>query len=70
MTKKEFHNALRILLNIDKHELVDAGIINRGDDFEWYEFRADPFRWFIKASDPTAEKLWELIQHRQSPRPF
>lgn len=65
MTFPEFHNGLRILLGIDKHELVDAGIIKPHDNNAWGEFRRDPFRWFIRASDSDAYKLWAIIERRQ-----
>ena len=39
-----FHNALRILLNIDGREFP-------GDDADWPSFRDGPHRYFIGASD-------------------
>ena len=64
MTLREFHNGLRLLLNIDKHELVAAGVIEADDDDGWVEFRDDPHIWFICASDVMADKLWALMQTR------
>lgn len=68
MTLRQFHNGLRILLNIDCHELVAAGIIQAGDESAWGEFRNDPFRWMIRAPDPAAEKLWTIIESRNGSR--
>lgn len=65
MTLREFHNALRILMNIDRDDLERAGIIGRADHNAWGTFTRDPFRWFIRADDVTAEKLWRLIERRQ-----
>lgn len=64
MTLSEFHNALRILTSIDMHELEAAKIIGVGDINAWGTFRRDPFRWFVRADDKTAEKLFALIQRR------
>ncbi len=64
MTFAEFHNGLRILLNIDRDELEAAGVIQHGDRRAWGEFRTDPFRWFIRASDERADKLWTLMKER------
>jgi len=64
MTLDEFHNGLRILLNIDMHELEAAGIIRNGDRNAWGTFTRDPYRYFIRADDPTAEKLWTIMQKR------
>ena len=64
----EFHNGLRIMMSIDQDELVSAGIIRANDHNAWGEFRRDPFRWFIRASDDQAKKLWTLMQKRMVPR--
>lgn len=58
MTFAEFHNALRIMLNIDRDEL---GL----DVFAWQTFQRDPYRWFIKACDADARKVWKIIEARQ-----
>ena len=64
MTIDEFHNGLRILLNIDLHELVDADVIEATDCDAWVHFRTDPFRWFITAPDAVADRLWALMKKR------
>lgn len=60
----EFHNGLRILMNIDRDELVTAGIIPHADRNKWGEFRRDPFRWLIRADDKSAAKLWAIVEKR------
>ncbi|KAF0102186.1 MAG: hypothetical protein FD144_2621 [Rhodospirillaceae bacterium] len=65
MTFAEFHNCLRILTSIDKHELVEAGVIKPEDTAAWLSFTRDPHRWFIRADDATATKLWAIIERRQ-----
>ena len=62
---RRFHNALRILLNIDRDELEEEHVIPLGDHNAWGTFHRDPFRWFIRASDDQAERLWTIIQRRQ-----
>ncbi|MBI1182614.1 MAG: hypothetical protein GC201_18905 [Alphaproteobacteria bacterium] len=63
-----FHNALRIMINLDRHELVAAGILKHGDHNAWGTFHRDPYRWFIRAPDAQARKLWGLIESRQPER--
>lgn len=65
MTLAEFHNALRILTSIDRHELEAARVIAQGDNNAWGNFRRDPFRWLIRADDRMAERLWNIIERRQ-----
>jgi len=64
MTFEQFHNALRILLNIDRDKMEYAGIIDRGDLNAWGEFRRNPFRWFICVPDEKAKKLFSIIKER------
>lgn len=65
MTLAEFHNGLRILASIDMHELEDCGAIAHGDQSSWLMFRENPWRWFIRVGDDTAERVWSIIQRRQ-----
>ncbi len=64
MTLREFHNGLRILLNLDLDELATAGAMEHRDFDTYAEFRTDPFRWFIRANDRQAEAVWSLMQER------
>lgn len=66
MNFAEFHNGLRILLNIDRDELEAAGVIRHRDHNQWGTLHRDPFRFFIRADDETAAKLWALIQERMN----
>lgn len=60
-----FHNRLRILMSIDKHELVEAGVL-AADDFDgWVNFSKCPYRFFIRRADETVAKLWALVQKRE-----
>lgn len=68
---RRFHNAMRILLNLDRDEIETEGVINLLDaaaDAKWERFRTDPFRFFVRADDATAEKLWTIIEKRQPQR--
>lgn len=60
----DFHNRLRIMIGIDRHELVDAGVISANDVNAWGTFHRDPYRFFIHADDATAEKIWTVIERR------
>jgi hypothetical protein len=58
---------LRILVSLDLPDLTAAGVMRAGDHNAWGTFRRDPFRWFIRADDETACKVWTLIERRHEP---
>jgi len=69
MTLREFHNGLRILINIDRWELEEAGIVKTYGEIArreatWESFKKDPYRFFITASDAQAICLWSIIEKR------
>lgn len=66
MTKAEFHNALRIMRSIDRHELIEAGMEMTPGDGKFPAFRDDPCGWFIRASDADADVIWTIIKRRQT----
>lgn len=59
---RAFHNALRILMNIETDDLQFLTGEQR------LEFFKNPHLFFIKADDPTADSLWALITSRQPER--
>lgn len=61
-----FHNRLRILTSIDKHELVDDDVIGKNDEKAWRSFTSNPYKWFIRASGSQCRKLWGIIQEREA----
>ena len=63
MDFREFHNALRIMRSIDYPELVEAGVSY--PDLDWASFRANPWDWFLRASDHDAAAVWTIIERRQ-----
>ena len=80
MTPREFHNALRVLMNIDADEFyaaVHPEIPNARIDAknpqhtvpyqDWCSFSRDPYRWFVRASDDDAKAIWSIIEARQRP---
>jgi len=58
MTLREFHNGLRVLASIDRHEVPFLSVAH------WERFRGDPYRFFIRADDPTADAIWAVIIRR------
>ena len=60
-----FHNRLRIMGSIDRHELVAAGVMKNDDLLGWVSFQHDPFRFFLRAQDSAAQALWALICKRE-----
>ena len=56
MTFGEFHNGLRLLRSIDSHELDDPPW--------WKEFRDNPYYFFIRCSDESAQRIWKVMLQR------
>ena len=65
MKCREFHNAPRILWNIDKGEFDEA--VGRVSSHEgWMRFRDGPHRWFIGADTADAEAVFSIIESRNT----
>lgn len=64
MTLREFHNGIRVLFNIDMDEATAAGV----EPHQWPMFRDDPVRFFLRADDETAEKLFAVVEKRNAAR--
>jgi hypothetical protein len=76
MNLNQFHNGLRVLTSIDRHELEAVGIIDvpKGQGVypgcmdepnkTWERFRADPFRFFLRCDDDKTRKIWAIIEKR------
>jgi hypothetical protein len=69
---RRFHNFLRILLNIDADEFIqavygrDTAPPHDSDEWmEWEKFHKRPHFWFIAAPTEKAEKVWALVERRQ-----
>lgn len=72
MTAPEFHNALRIMMNLSASDLRKAGVAddnwgNRiaSDRDQLGCFRINPFREALRMPDANFEKLFALIQRHQ-----
>lgn len=61
-----FHNALRIMFNIDADEFSKHV---SPDVDEWKSFRDSPFRYFVRTDDASANKLWGVITARSTRYP-
>ena len=57
---QEFHNMLRVLLNIDHDEFVQWG----GASNEWPTFARNPWDWFIRAGDGVMSTFWPYVEAR------
>lgn len=64
MTKDQFLNAMRLLWNLDEHELVEAGVLDGSDPGAWGDFVSNPHRWAARVDDETMDKLWALMRKR------
>ena len=74
MIFQDFHNGLRLLLNVDKDTFEQA--VNEAqaqlppnfprDAPDWPKFKANPFEWFIRAPTAQALKLWVIMQRRRT----
>ena len=75
MTFNQFHNALRVLLNIDADEFLaachpDVPVVDIDNPAhyavyqDWCAFSNNPYMWFIRASDADAKAIWAIIEKR------
>lgn len=60
--QRAFHNALRILMNVETEDLSFISAEERR------AFFGNPHLFFIRADDATCDRLWALIQERQPER--
>lgn len=60
----DFHNRLRIMIGIDAHEFVAAGLTRE----QWQSFDTNPYRFFIRADVRTAQAIWSILEARTSKR--
>lgn len=65
MDALRFINALRIMWNLDRHHLVEAGVLDADDQHGWEVFRDYPHDAAIRLSDERAARLWTLVESRQ-----
>ena len=72
MTLREFHNGLRILLNIDRDEVgrVLSPLYENAADWDDSVslFMRNPHMWFIRAPDAQADAVWEIMRARMTRR--
>ena len=68
MDAAKFQNALRIMWNLDRHELVEAGVFAADDDGGWKAFRDAPHNQAIRLDGERFKRLWALIESRQPER--
>lgn len=73
MDSARFHNALRILLSLDGHDLIDAGVVDENwgtpeaserNQMDW--FLSDPSREILRMPQANFERLFALIENRQA----
>lgn len=70
MDASRFHNALRIMMNLDRHHLVEAGVIAATDEGAWKAFRDYPHEASLHLRDENFDRLFALIESRQPKRDF
>lgn len=76
MTFDKFHNALRILMNIDKAQFMETLDPQDMEVFsaeqpdwakeQWCVFANNPHRYFIQCCDSQAKALWKIIEERNA----
>lgn len=77
MTPAEFHNALRIMRNIDVDDLLAHGVIDdnwgtpsASDRGQIAAFMADPYTEALRMPDANFDRLFALIASRRVSRTF
>lgn len=61
MTYMDFRNTVCRLLNVDRIDLVDAGVLDAGDLKGWRAFEADPVTQSLRLPTDRAARLWSLV---------
>jgi hypothetical protein len=69
MTYEDFHDGLRRLSQLQRHELVYLHAFAPDDFQAWAAFRRDPLRWLLRADDHRAAAVWNAIERARSGRP-
>ncbi len=64
LDRAAFSNVLWVMTSLDRHELEQAGVLPIGDHNAWGTFKRDPFRWYIRADDAAAGKMFALVMQR------
>lgn len=64
MNALEFHNALRIMYNLDRRHLVNAGVYDAGDP-QATVFSETPMWCACRLDEDRMAKLFDLIKRRQ-----
>lgn len=59
MDFRGFHNALRVLRSLDRHEIAPALSYE-----DWFDFRDFPYDWFIGAEESKARAVWAAVERR------
>ncbi len=60
MNQRQFHNALRILRGIDYRE------VSWMSPAQWVSFRDGPYEFVIRCDDDAYDRIWAVIEGRQS----
>lgn len=70
MSFADFHNGLRILINLDLPDLWDVGLFTESNAVTnkdgWLSFRDNPWRYLITASDRQAAMIGAAMQKRMA----
>lgn len=66
---RQFHNRLRILRSIDKHEF-DSALAHcellPSNEAAWQSFQKDPFHWLVAARDEWARAVFSIVREREA----
>ncbi|SDG35365.1 hypothetical protein [Pelagibacterium luteolum] len=75
MDARSFHNALRIMRNLEGFEMQDAGVLDENwgtreasSRDQLAAFYADPFGEALRMPDANFDRLYALIESRQPNR--
>ena len=61
---RRLRQSLTILLNLDKHDLVQAGVIEEDDNAGWERFRDGPHEAALRVSGERFDRLAALVEAR------
>lgn len=69
MGRRSFLSAVRIIHGLKYGDLVANGVIADDDPGAWEDFKRDPYRWMMRATEARSTALWALVDSKASPWP-
>jgi hypothetical protein len=68
MKYDDFYDGLRLLSQLQRHELIHVHAFTEDDYQAWADFKRDPLRWLLRADDHRAAAVWAVMERGRKGR--